>query len=362
LSLKDVIKRYLEQNDWMTMEQFMDLALYHPDYGYYMSEQKKIGKNGDFYTSSSVSDVFGQVWADVFEKTIIEQELDPIVIEFGAGTGRFAKQVLSSWKEKGLEQQLSYIIVEKSPYHRKLLQNEFTGSSSVTIFRSFEELKESYPDFKGIIFANEVLDAFPLRVFRKQKNSWFEKVIISDEDKDGIRFNYIKTSDHSLWLDKLFASRRCDFDLEVSFQMMNWLKDLYEWTAEKSVYFFVDYGYRGDEWNEEALKEGSIRGYHKHKIENNPLFYPGKMDITYHVDWDQVEYSAKKQSIETIHFSMQGEFLLKEGMLSLLNDAVGTDPFSAEHKSNRAIRSFLLDSTLANGFQVVVQQKKWTVL
>ncbi len=345
----------------MTMEQFMEWALYHPDYGYYMSEQKKIGKNGDFYTSSSISDVFGKVWTDVFAKTIHEQELDPIVVEFGAGTGRFAKQVLLSWKEKGFGQQLSYIIVEKSPYHRQLLQNELTGFSSVTIFSSFEEMKDSYPDFKGIIFANEVLDAFPLRIFQKQKNNWFEKVVRFDADKDEIRYNYIKTSDNSL-LDKLFATRRSDFDLEMSFQMMNWLKDLYEWTAGNSVYFFVDYGYRGEEWNRDALKGGSIRGYHKHKIENNPLVYPGDMDITYHVDWDQVENAAKEQGIETIYFSMQGEFLLKEGMLALLNDVEGTDPFSAEHKRNRAIRSFLLDSTLANGFQVMVQQKKQTVL
>ncbi|MFE1243938.1 SAM-dependent methyltransferase [Fictibacillus sp. NPDC058756] len=361
MSLNDVIKRYLDQNHWMTMEQFMELALYHPEYGYYMSEQKKIGKNGDFYTSSSVSDVFGKVWADVFAKTIHEHKLDPIVVEFGAGTGRFAKQVLSGWKDNGNGQQISYIIVEKSPYHRQLLQNELTGSS-VIIFCSFEELKESYPDFKGIIFANEVLDAFPLRIFLKQKNDWFEKVVILDEAKDEIRFNYINASEHTLLLDKLFASRRSDFELEVSLQMMNWLNDLYEWTAEKSIYFFVDYGYRGEEWNREALKEGSIRGYHKHKIENNTLSYPGKMDITYHVNWDQVENAAKKQDVETIHFSMQGEFLLKEGILLLLNDAKGTDPFSAEHKRNRAIRSFLLDSTLANGFQVMKQQKKRTVL
>jgi SAM-dependent MidA family methyltransferase len=361
LGLKDDIRRYLEQKHWITMEQFMELALYHPDFGYYMSEQKKIGKNGDFYTSSSVSDVFGKIWADVFAKTIHEHKLDPIIVEFGAGTGRFAKQVLSRWKDNGIGKQISYTIVEKSPYHRQLLQNELTGSS-VTIFCSFEELKESYPDFKGIIFANEVLDAFPLRIFQKQKNNWFEKVIVFDEDTDEFCFKYIKASDQSLSLDKRFASRRSDFELEVSFQMMNWLNDLYEWTAEKSVYFFVDYGYRGEEWNREALKEGSIRGYHKHKIENNPLIYPGKMDITYHVDWDQVENAAKGKGIETVHFCMQGEFLLKEGLLSHLNNTGSTDPFSAGHKRNRAIRSFLLDSTLANGFQVIKQQKKRTVL
>jgi SAM-dependent MidA family methyltransferase len=343
------------------MEKYMEFALYHPDYGYYMNKQNKIGRNGDFYTSSSVSDVFGKVWSDVFLKTIHEHNLDPIVVEFGGGTGRFAKQVLSGWKEKYSEQQITYIIVEKSPYHRQLLQKELEGSS-VTIFCSFEELKQSYPDFKGVIFANEVLDAFPIRIFQKQKKDWFEKIVVFDEKVNNIGFNYIEVEDRSMgiFLESLFAIRRAEFDLEVSFQMMNWLKDIYEWAKEESVYFFVDYGYRLEEWNREELKDGSIRGYYRHQIENNPLSYPGDMDITFHVDWDQVEVTAKNHSVETISFDLQGEFLLKEGLLSLLNDSQQTDPFTAEHKRNRAIRSFLFDSTLANGFQVM-QQKKRTV-
>jgi SAM-dependent MidA family methyltransferase len=339
------------------MEKYMELALYHPNYGYYMNNQKKIGKNGDFYTSSSISDVFGKIWADVFVKTIYEQKLDPIVVEFGAGTGQFAKQVLTSWKESNLEKQMSYIIVEKSPYHRQLLRKNLEGSS-VKIFCSFEELKNSYPHFKGIVFANEVLDAFPLRIFQKQKNNWFEKVVMFDNDKDEMKFNYIEAYDQSLVLENLFALRRTEFECEVSFQMINWLNDLYEWSNEKSVYFFVDYGYRYEEWSREALKEGSIRGYYRHQIVNNPLTYPGEMDITYHVDWDHVESEAKIQGVELKDFTRQGEFLLKEGMLSLLNDTQSTDPFSAEHKRNRAIRSFLLDSTLSNGFQVMKLQKR----
>lgn len=342
------------------MEQFMQWALYHPEYGYYMNGQKKIGKNGDFYTSSSVSDVFGKVWADTFVKTIKDQDLDPAVIEFGAGSGRFAKHVLEAWKEKGLGERFSYNIIEKSPYHSQLLQNELAGFKSIAIFRSFEELREACPNYKGIIFANEVLDAFPLRIFRKQDNIWFEKVVSFDDVQQEIRYHYIKASDGSL-LDQLFAKRKSEFDLEVSFQMVDWLKNIYEWTAEDSVYFFVDYGYKGEEWNRDALKEGSIRGYHKHSIENHALDKPGKMDITYHVDWDQVENIAKEQGVETIQFSMQGEFLLQEGLLALLNDTQSRDPFSLEHKRNRAIRSFLLDSTLANGFQVMMQQKKRTI-
>jgi SAM-dependent MidA family methyltransferase len=360
VSLQTLLKEQLKNNNYLTLEQYMEQALYHPDFGYYMNQQQKIGKKGDFYTSSSVSDVFGEVWASVFVRSIKSHKLDPIVVEFGGGNGNFARQVIRAWSREKDHESLSYIIVEKSPYHRKLLKEELKNLP-VKIFSTLDELINIFPLFKGIVFANEVLDAFPLRIFQNRGEAWYEKVVGFDQENDCFEFQYVPTRDHYLMnhLNNLFTSRPILFDVEVSFRMLEWLEDVYRWVNEDALLFFVDYGYKNEQWNMESLKEGSVRGYFHHQIINNPLSHTGEMDITYHVDWDQVEHTASKNNVETIAFHTQGDFLLKEGMLSYLTNSQQTDPFSAEHKRNRAIRSFLFDHTLANGFQVLQQKKRF---
>lgn len=342
------------------MAEFMEHALYHPIEGYYMKENTKIGKNGDFYTASLVSDVFAKVWADLFIRTIADNNLDPIVVEFGGGSGHFARQVQDSWSLTSINH-ISYVIVEPSPYHKSLLETKLSGFP-ITILSSLDELIVRYPSFKGIIFANEVLDAFPLRIFQQKNDEWYEKGVSLLKKTEDLCFLYRKMEDPSLEkkLGEIFSTRDKTNDLEVSFSMLTWLKTIYEWIEKDTCLFFVDYGLIGEEWNTIHVKEGSIRGYYRHQIKKNPLAFPGMMDITYHIDWKQVIKAGKDSEVTTLRLKNQGDFLLEEGLLSLLKDTQSLDPFSIENKRNRAIRSFLLDHTLANGFQVI-QQKKQTV-
>ncbi|MBH0168591.1 SAM-dependent methyltransferase [Fictibacillus sp. 18YEL24] len=356
-----LLQKKLADSEWLTMEEYMEHALYHPLEGYYMKENTKIGKNGDFYTASLVSDVFAKVWADLFIRTIADQNLQPIVVEFGGGSGHFSQQVLESWYSQSVEH-ISYVIVEPSPYHRRILEAKL-AEYPITILSSLNELIERYPSFRGIIFANEVLDAFPLRIFQQKNDEWYEKGVSLQKNTDELRFLYKKVENSSLQkkLDEIFCSRDKANELEVSFSMLFWLKNLYEWIEIETCLFFVDYGLIGEEWNTIRLKEGSIRGYYRHQIQSNPLAFPGMMDITYHIDWEQVIRVGNDSGVTTLSVKNQGDFLLEEGLLSLLQDTQNRNPFSLEHKRNRAIRSFLLDHTLANGFQVI-QQKKQTVL
>jgi SAM-dependent MidA family methyltransferase len=358
VDVHSILFEKIKSEKWVTMEHFMEVALYDPDCGYYMKQEKKIGREGDFYTSSSVSDIFGSVWAKIFVKTITEHRLDPIIVEFGAGNGRFAQQVIKEWGKQHREGDFTYVVVEKSPYHRQLLKKEL-GIGQVKIIESLNELKNVFPSFKGIIFANEVLDAFPIRIFQYE-NKWLEKVVISEPYSKKFAFELIPLADQELENELIhyFQVRGSGYPIEVSFQMKNWLQNIYEWIEEGSVLFFVDYGYKNGQWKRQDLKEGSIRGYYRHQLMNDPLLHPGRMDITYHVDWDFVIRCGNEENVDTISLSDQGDFLLKEGLLDYLTNTSQADPFSEEHRRNRAIRSFLLDSSLSRGFQIIQQKKR----
>ena len=191
-----LLQKKLADSEWLTMEEYMEHALYHPLEGYYMKENTKIGKNGDFYTASLVSDVFAKVWADLFIRTIADQNLQPIVVEFGGGSGHFSQQVLESWYSQSVEH-ISYVIVEPSPYHRRILEAKL-AEYPITILSSLNELIERYPSFRGIIFANEVLDAFPLRIFQQKNDEWYEKGVSLQKNTDELRFLYKKVENSSL--------------------------------------------------------------------------------------------------------------------------------------------------------------------
>ena len=113
-------REYIRKNNGLiSYADFIEQALYHPQYGYYMKEKPKIGREGDFITSSNIADIYGAAVAKWFHKQVIEQQLPSAVCEIGAGTGRFAKAFIEEWK-KLTTGELHYSILEESPYHRKL--------------------------------------------------------------------------------------------------------------------------------------------------------------------------------------------------------------------------------------------------
>src|SRR4051812_48553005 len=98
-------------NELITYAEFMGAALYHPQFGYYMNEKQKIGRQGDFITTSNISDIYGRIMAKWFSHACKKAQLAPVFCEIGAGNGRFAEAFLHEWQET-VKTPLKYIIVE----------------------------------------------------------------------------------------------------------------------------------------------------------------------------------------------------------------------------------------------------------
>jgi SAM-dependent MidA family methyltransferase len=337
----------------ISFEEYMELCLYHPEDGYYSKVKQKIGRQGDFYTSSSVSPVFGYVWSDVFRETISSNELQASFIEAGAGNGDFASHVLSRWREEDPAGYLAltYHIVEGSPFHREVLQRKLSEHKNVSVHDSFKSLMQCTENFKGIVFANELLDALPVKVLRNNSGVLEEMFVCLSNGalaENWKRAENVASTSAGARLIQYGDGWRGELPL----QMEKWLKNLYEWIDNGSVVYFADYGYRPEEWMSSQLREGSIRGYRSHQLVTNLLAFPGEMDLTAHVDWEAVLNIGKLSGMEGVFLMGQGRFLMENGILRYLAEHDGSDPFSKESKMNRAIRSFLLNSGLEEGFQV----------
>ncbi|UOE95887.1 SAM-dependent methyltransferase [Alkalihalobacillus sp. LMS39] len=354
--LLDYIIASIEANEQkqISYSEFMSLALYHPQFGYYMKEKQKVGKTGDFYTSSNVSTVFAEVFAQQFIDIWQSTPLPFHICEFGAGTGRFAFDVLTKIKELSTKtyNELTYSIVETSPYHLHEQKQRLKEHRNVHYYRSIDELQTK--PFSGIVFSNELLDAFPVDVVSWDHGQLYEIKITMDENSllQEVKTKCDRAELHE-WLHQYGPPLQEGQRIEIPLAMKKWVQQLAEW-VDQAVIFTLDYGYTKKDWEQPERKDGSLRGYYEHQMITNPLLHPGEMDLTTHIHLDALIEMGTELGFQLQFANTQDKFLIDADILSYLQDHHNPDPFSAESKRNRAIRSLL---TMSTYFYVIKQTK-----
>ncbi|MDR6998735.1 SAM-dependent methyltransferase [Neobacillus niacini] len=347
--LKKIISE--SPNHYISYADFISAALYHPDFGYYMKEKVKIGRKGDFITTSNISDVYGRLVAKWFSKIYKQYELPLVFCEIGAGNGRFAHAFLMEWYES-VKIPIEYLMVESSPFHRKL-QKELIGSVyPVTQLETLEEIN----GFEGMIFSNEFFDALPVHVIEKENGNIFEVMVGIENNElfekkvplsNQIIVQFL--SEHKL---ELKEKQR----FEVPLVMEKMIEDISK-IITKGLVVSADYGYINEEWMQPARLSGSLRGYYQHQMLDNILQHPGEIDITTHIQFDQLIQKGEQVGLEFVTKLRQDEFLLKAGILEELENHFDPNPFSEQSKRNRAIRSLIMPSGISSYFHIIIQQK-----
>lgn len=353
--MKEIIREYIAASPkkMITYADYIDLALYHPQEGYYMKERKKIGREGDFFTTSNISDIYGKLIGKWYAKKAESLGLPAAVCEIGAGNGRFARAFIQGWNDVSKEL-LIYYIIEASPYHKKLQSEELKGIGNAEIMYA-NSFAETGMD-QGLIFSNELYDAFPVHVIEKNEGV-LQEVFIAWEDGDLIERLMPLHDDRiaSFLLEQdiqLSEGQR----MEIPLSMEPFIESISK-SLQKGLIVTVDYGYTKEQWKEPERKKGSLRGYYQHQMQNDVLKMPGEMDITSHVHLDAIISLGEKYGLDFHLKKRQDEFLLMIGILEELAEHNDPNPFSEASKRNRAIRSLVLPGSISQSFDVIIQGK-----
>ena len=336
----------------ITYADYISAALYHPELGYYMKEKPKIGRQGDFFTTSNISDVYGRLMAKWFSYICEKTKLPPVFCEIGAGAGRFAYAFLHEW-DQSIGTSLKYIIVESSPYHRKLQRELLLPHFPLVQVESLEKI----PPFSGMVFSNELFDALPVHVIEKI-NGEFVEVMVSITD-DGQLFEQREPLTNEAILSFLAESKLVIKEkqrIEIPVAMEKMVKDISQVLTE-GIVMTADYGYTDEAWTNPQHKKGSLRGYYQHTMIDDVLQHPGEMDITTHIHFDSLMQKGTRHQLALLTKLRQDEFLLKVGILKELEDHYDPNPFSEVSRRNRAIRSLIMPSGISTYFHVIIQQK-----
>jgi SAM-dependent MidA family methyltransferase len=333
--------------------EYIGSALYHPEFGYYMKDKQKIGRQGDFITTSNISDLYGRMMAKWFSHLCVRGKLAPVFCEIGAGNGRFAKAFLQEWADS-IQTPLTYFIVESSPYHRKLQKELLLPELSVVQVESLSEIEA----FEGMVFSNELFDALPVHVIEKINGHLFEVMIgINNNELYEEKIPLINP-DILAFLQESTLILKEKQRIEIPLAMEKMLAEISA-SLIKGVVVTSDYGYTNMEWRDPSRAMGSLRGYYQHKMCDDVLQNPGEMDITTHIHFDYLIQKGEQFDLGLLTKLRQDEFLLKAGILKELENHYDPNPFSEVSKRNRAIRSLIMPSGMSAYFHVAIQQKKF---
>lgn len=349
----------------ISFKDFMQICLYHPEHGYYTGKRTKIGKQGDFYTSSSVGTLMGEMLAQYFVHLfsgVPHQKSYPIT-EWGGGTGRLAGQILDELRASFPEyyEQVEYTLVEVSPYHRKLLAElEQRHPGKVTIRNEQEWF--SRPGLHGeqsIVFSNELLDAFTVHRIIRRGGGYYE-IYVGWNEKES-KFCEMETQlDNPELLDyieshgvALLEGQRAEINLEA----VRWIAKIGQW-FNSGWLITIDYGDTSKELYAPHRMLGSLMCYRQHIAQDNPYQFAGEQDITAHVNFTACIQAGEKVGFSEWRLLKQKDFLIEAGILDKLQGHELTDPFHPIVKKNRAIRQLLLGDRMGDLFKVLIQRKK----
>ena len=268
-------------------DEFMQMALYQPGLGYYTGPAVEFGETGDFVTAPEISPLFGQCLARQVED-LVARGCGPRLLEFGAGSGKLCAQILGELPD--IER---YLILDLGARLKRRQQEYLESRLPAAAFAKIEWLSGLPTEFEGVVLANEVLDAMPVkRVVRRDR--WRELgVELTDR---GFDWREIPARGPAEAAMRAIEARLGDlpegYTGELNLNLGPWFRALAE-SCGAVVVLVIDYGYELEQYYHPERRVGTLSCHYRHRVHFDPLVYPGLQDITAFVDFDAAADAAE---------------------------------------------------------------------
>ena len=312
----------------ISFRDYMEDVLYHPQFGYYTSSQFRIGREGDFYTSSDLDPIFGKLLSRYLEK--LSEDFDEFtVLELGAGKGILARDVLAN-------HQFRYKILERSvamkAHQQRLLENF-----------DVEWIDDFPARFSGFVFSNEFFDALPVHRF-VGRGGGVKEIFVSEDFKEI----------------ELEPSVAVNFSLEegqiadINFEAPSWIRRIGK-SLKRGFHVAIDYGYLRDEFF--AQPRGTLMCYWRHQAHENPYVHVGEQDITAHVNFSELIDAGADCGLEFVSLSSQKDFLVNLGILDEMQQLAYTGDAASMQRLLR-MKNLIVPDRMGSRFKVLVQHRR----
>ena len=354
LSLSEIVQHRIRDEGPISFRDFMEMALYYPELGYYTSSNEKFGKSGDYFTAPLFTNVYGNIIGKQLEEMWCHTgKKEFTIVEYGAGSGALCADILTHLQlNREFYENLNYCIIEKSDTLREKQKKFFSNSTILQKINWLHSVDEISP-FTGCVLANEVLDNFSVhKVIMKEK----ELMEVFVDHNNGF-VEVLKPAAENLksYFKQLGVELPNDFCAEVNLQAIEWLNTISASLA-KGFIITIDYGFPSSELYQPYRNLGTIVCYYKHSVNDHPYANIGEQDITAHINFSALGLWGTKTGLVNCGFTTQSQFLSGLGLTEYLRKLELKEKNNDDFRKNLMLLHTLLVS-MGKKFKVLIQQK-----
>jgi SAM-dependent MidA family methyltransferase len=346
-----IAERIRDSGGSISFAEFMHYALYAPGLGYYSAGTRKFGADGDFVTAPEISPVFGGVVARQCAG-VLDHIGDGSVLEFGAGTGKLAVDVLRALSKLDVlpaEYRIIEVSADLRERQHRLLRDELPGFADRVVW--LDHMPESH---RGVIIANEVLDALPVERFL-MKDGVVRQLRVTDELGE---FVFVDEQAPEILTDAIGTVEKdigtalpANYISEISLSTPGWIADM-AGSLQSGVAFLFDYGVGRAEYYSGDRNEGWLRCHYRHRAHSDPLILPGIQDLTAWVDFSLVGAAAVENGLDLAGYVSLAQFLLGGGLDKEVGD-IAELPLESQLELSKQIKILTLPGEMGENVKCI---------
>ncbi|HEV2481106.1 MAG TPA: SAM-dependent methyltransferase [Puia sp.] len=363
MPVPEIIVDIIKSKGPLSFHDFMEMALYYPEQGYYAATCDRLGVHGDFYTSPYLTHLFGDMLAGQLEEMWRNMGCRPFtIVEYGAGTGLLCRDILVRLREsREMFRGLQYVIIEKSgPMRRR--ERELLAVEGLLHKLRWEISIDAVAPVDGCILSNELVDNFAvhqvvmedelMEVFVDYNNGFIELLRpASPELKDYLR--------------ELQITLPRGFRAEINLEATHWIREVSAALGHGFV-ITIDYGNSSSDLYNRS--EGTLTCYHHHQVNHSPYESVGEQDITSDVNFSALDHWGRQGGLEHCGFTSQTRFLQGLGLnrrlqqleldAAITSNSMPSAPNPADLSRQTNLRQlYTLLIGMGTRFKVLIQRK-----
>jgi SAM-dependent MidA family methyltransferase len=358
--LKSHLLDQIRRKGPVPFEHYMELCLYHPDFGYYMQDRERTGVRGDYFTSPDLHPVFARLMArQAVEMWEVMDWPAPFTwVEMGPGRGWFARDFLN-WvraTQPDFSAVLDYIAIEPGLRQRARLGDKLKEDQLTSRVRLLANLEELEP-VVGCFFSNELVDAFPVAVVTRAGGRLREIYVSAEGEELREKPGLISSPEIAAAVARYAHDLQEGQRVEVSRRATQWIRAVAGKLA-RGFAVTIDYGDLAEHLFTSERPRGTLLAYRGHTVSEDFYGAPGEQDLTAHVNFSALIDAGSAAGLSLTGFTTQERFLMALGEGNQFADVYDPGQSEAERLQARLkLKRLINPEGMGNIFKVLIQHQ-----
>jgi SAM-dependent MidA family methyltransferase len=356
--LLQLLREQIASHGPLPFSQYMERCLYAPGLGYYSAGKTKFGAAGDFVTAPELGELFARCVVNAVQPVLATLGSDADFLELGGGSGAFAEAALKALAA-GSTLPRQYLILEPSADLRERQRERLRANLPAELNARVQWLdRPPEPDWRGVLFANEVIDALPATRFSLRDGEVFEEYVTLDGEGRLLRTD--RPADALVaasvrHVERDLGSEFADgYRSEILPQLPYWIQAV-AGSLVAGLVLFIDYGYVRREFYLPERDDGTLMAHYRHHAHNDPLYLPGLNDLTASVDFTALAEAGNSAGFGVAAYLPQAQFLIGAGLQDIFESeqAKIADEYG-RYRLAQEVKKLMLPDQMGERFQAML--------